>query len=83
MNDKHVVQHANIVYGAISRYFIHAVKTESHLIGKVLFDNDVLQETFEILDEEINPEPAPPEPDPEFRRELAIALFYKVRKKVI
>lgn len=68
------------MYGSISRYFVHATRAEDHLIGKVLFHDDVLQATFQILDEEIDPEHAPPEPDPAFRRELAIALFYKVIK---
>lgn len=78
LNAKHEVQHANIVYGSISRYFVHATKAEEHLIGKMLFRDSVLQEIFEILDAEIEPEHVPPEPDPMFKRELAIALFYKV-----
>lgn len=79
VNEKHEVQHINIVYGSISRYFIHATKAEHYLIGKVLFRNNVLQDIFEILHAEINPEHLPPEPDEVFKRELAIALFYKVR----
>lgn len=79
LNDKYEVQHVNIVYGSISRYFVHATKAEEHLIGKVLFQNDVLQETYEILEEEINPALALPEPNPAYKRDLAIALFYKVR----
>lgn len=72
------MQHANIIYGSISRYFIHATKAEEYLIEKTLFHDDVLQETFQILHEEINPERAPPEPDPNYKRNLAVTLFYKV-----
>lgn len=78
LNNRNEVEHASIVYGSISRYFIHATKAEVHLIGKMLFRNDVLQETFEILHEEINPEYIASEPDPVFKRSLAISLFYKV-----
>lgn len=77
LDEHHVVHQANIVYGAISRYFIHATNAENHLIGKHLFSDGLLQEIYHILDEEIVPEHNPPEPDPDFRRELAVALFYK------
>lgn len=73
-----VVSEATIVYGAINPNFVHAKETEQYLIGKQLFDNGTLQGAFKKLDDELKPEDDPPEPKPEFREQLAIALFYKV-----
>lgn len=79
---KNAVEKVNIVYGGISPSFIHAEKTEMFLIGKNIFDNEILQQTLKMLHDEINPVEAPPEPSPKFRRQLAINLFYKVKHMI-
>lgn len=77
-----VVSSATIVYGAINPNFVHAKAAEQYLVGKKLFDNGTLQGTFKELDQELKPDYVPPDPKPEFRKQLAIALFYKVSLKV-
>lgn len=72
------VQSASIVYGGINPSFIHAVNTEKLLIGKSLFNNRTLQESFNSLNNELNPNVMPPDPSPVYRKNLAISLFYKV-----
>lgn len=69
---------ARIVYGGINPKFIHATKTENYLKGKRLFDNNVLQGAFQSLDAELQPDYVLPDSKPEFRKLLAISLFYKV-----
>lgn len=72
------VKTARIIFGNINPNFIHATKTEQYLVGKKIFDNTTLQGAFKTLSQELHPEPNPPEPDPEFRKNLAIGLLYKV-----
>ena len=80
LNSQGVVQKATLVYGAINPDFVHASKTEAYLVGKYLFDNNVLQAAFKSLDGEISPDWVLPDPSPTFRKQLAINLFYKVLK---
>lgn len=77
LNDS-VVETISIVYGNINPKFIHATETETFLVGKKLFDNSTLLGAYKTLEKEINPDHILPDPAPEFRRKLAIALFYKV-----
>lgn len=69
---------ARILFGHVNKNFIHATKTEAFLKGKNIFDNKVLQAVFKLLNEELECDDVPPEPHPEFRKKLAISLFYKV-----
>lgn len=71
----------SIVYGNISREFIHAKETETFLKGTNIFSNDNLQAAIQILNKEIKPQDEPPKASPECRKKLAIGLFYKVHKK--
>ncbi|KAJ8952860.1 hypothetical protein NQ314_007466 [Rhamnusium bicolor] len=71
------VQSARIVYGAINPEFVHATNTETYLVGKNLFDNNVLSQALDVLDGELIPDYVPPDPTPEYRKSLAISLFYK------
>ncbi|XP_050507821.1 xanthine dehydrogenase isoform X1 [Diabrotica virgifera virgifera] len=82
LNSKNVVQSATIVYGCINKDFIHASATEALLKGKTLFSNDTLQQVFDSLNKELDCDYAPPDPSPEFRKNLAIALFYKFILKI-
>lgn len=66
------------MYGGINPSFTHAYKTEKHLIGKHIFNNDALQAALHCLGEEIYPDVNPPDPTPYFRKKLALSLFYKV-----
>ncbi|EFA13013.1 xanthine dehydrogenase/oxidase [Tribolium castaneum] len=72
-----ILESATIVYGNINPTFIHASESEKLLAGKNLFDNNTLQQVFATLSKELITDVIPPDPTPEFRKQLAIALFYK------
>lgn len=76
--DLNTVMNATIVYGNINSQFTHAFVTEKLLDGKKLFDDGTLQLAFRSLETELRTDVDPPEAPPENRRQLAIALFYKV-----
>jgi xanthine dehydrogenase/oxidase len=67
----------SIVFGGIARCFIHADQTESYLIGKKLNDNQVLQRAFQILSNELVCDEDPVLASSDYRKSLAISLFYK------
>ncbi|XP_068917112.1 xanthine dehydrogenase-like [Tenebrio molitor] len=75
--EDHTIEAATIVFGNINPIFVHATGSENLLVGKKLFDNDTLQQVYSSLSEELDPDFVPPEPSQEFRKQLAIALFYK------
>ncbi|XP_061376829.1 uncharacterized protein LOC116770815 [Danaus plexippus] len=72
-----LIDKVNIVYGNITPQFIHAENTEKVLIDKDPFTEDTLQLALKNLYEEIRPDSRPPEPSPEYRKLLAVTLFYK------
>ena len=72
-----VTQPPALVFGGISGQFIHATKTEAFLSGKKINDQNVLNQAFTLLASEINPNNDPVLASPEYRRSLAISLFYK------
>lgn len=71
------VSTARICFGGITPNFIHATATENLLIGKDLHTNETLQEVLKCLSSELNPDWVLPDASPEYRRGLAVALFYK------
>lgn len=58
--------------------FIHATKTEGALRNINIFDNASLRKVLKILYSEIQPDWKLPDACPEYRRLLAVCLFYKV-----
>ncbi|CAG9763262.1 unnamed protein product [Ceutorhynchus assimilis] len=77
INNLGQVKSARLVYGAINPTFVHASKTEALLLNKPLFNDNVLQQIYQSLDQELNPDWVLPDPSPSFRKQLAINLFYK------
>lgn len=75
-----LITSATVVFGNINPKFVRATKTEQFLVGKNPFDNATLQQAFTILAKELIPDVRPPEPTPEYRKQLALSLFYKVIK---
>lgn len=73
-----IVKGARLVFGGLSPSFIRASATEEFLVGKLLLANETLQRALRILDQEMVVEEMPPEPSAQYRRKLALALFYKV-----
>ncbi|KAJ8719483.1 hypothetical protein PYW08_011658 [Mythimna loreyi] len=77
MGKKNEIQSASIVYGNIDPKFYHASKTEKYLIGKNIFNDRNLQEAIEVLSSELKPVEILGEPSIQFRKKLALGLFYK------
>lgn len=76
-DEKNKVLSARICYGGISPTTIHAFNTENYLIGKNLFTNETLQVALKVLQAEIVPDWVLPDATPEYRKNLALSLFYK------
>lgn len=57
--------------------FVHAKQTEEFLRGKNVFDASVLTGAFQVLSEELQPDANPLDASPEYRKQLALGLFYK------
>lgn len=75
---KHSVQSCRICYGGINPKFVHAEATEKLLTGvNDFYTNQTLQNAIKSLQNEINPDERPPEPPADYRKQLAIALFYR------
>lgn len=74
------VLEARIVYGGLSPEFTRAFATENDLVAKDLFTNDTLQSAIQCLSRELVVVENPPEPSAVYRKQLAVNLFYKVRK---
>ncbi|RZF32561.1 hypothetical protein LSTR_LSTR006556 [Laodelphax striatellus] len=77
-NDKlRVLDKPRIVFGGINPHQVHAEATETFLQGKRLLDPRVLKEALKILTSELKPNHVLPDASPEFRKGLAVSLFYK------
>ncbi len=71
------VKSARICFGGIAPEFVHADKMEKFFVGKKLYDNETLQSALQTLTSELNPDWVLPDASPEYRKNLAAALFYK------
>lgn len=74
-----LVEECRIVYGGINPSFIRANKTEAILLKKKLYDNNTLMTVFNSLKQEVICDYVLPDPTPQYRQNLAISLFYKVK----
>lgn len=72
-----VLTKPNIIIGGINKNFLHAINTEDYLVGKSIFDRNVIKEALNKLDAELNPDHVLPDYSPKFRKILAEGLFYK------
>ncbi|XP_061717702.1 xanthine dehydrogenase-like [Cydia pomonella] len=68
---------ARMVFSGLSPHFTHAKNTERFLLGRQLFSNDTLQSAIKVLMQELVVVDNPPEPSANYRRDLAVNLFYK------
>lgn len=72
------VRSCRICYGGIDPKFVHADATEQLLVGvEDLYTNENLQNAIQSLRREVQPETYPLESSPEYRRYLAMSLFYR------
>lgn len=77
-NDKKdSVKAANICFGGISAEFVHAEKLEKFLVGKNVYDNVVFKKACEVLNKEVDPDTELLNVSAEYRKHLAVSLFYK------
>lgn len=72
-----IVESARLCFGGIDPSFIHATYTEKSLQGKNLYTNETLQSAITYLNNEIIPDWVLPDASPDYRKNLAISLFYK------
>lgn len=78
LNKNDTVVECRLVFGGLSPTFSRAYRTEKFLEGKFLFCNETLQAAIKVLDDELVITRKRPELSVEYRRRLAIGLFYKV-----
>ncbi|XP_058831229.1 uncharacterized protein LOC131689891 [Topomyia yanbarensis] len=76
-SSKRKVKNAFICFGGINPNFTHAINTEKLLVGKNPFDNSTLQFACSTLASELHPDWILPDASPEYRKNLAVSLFYK------
>ncbi|XP_049838711.1 xanthine dehydrogenase-like [Schistocerca gregaria] len=72
-----VISKPRIVFGGINQELVHAKELEQYLEDENLYELNTLEQALRILDSEIQPVKQPPEASPEYRKGLAVALFYK------
>lgn len=72
-----IVLSIRICFGGITPEFIHATKTEEFLRGKDLYKNEILQAALSSLSDEMHPDWILPDASPDYRKNLALSLFYK------
>ncbi|XP_052872784.1 uncharacterized protein LOC128278155 [Anopheles cruzii] len=78
LNIQHtIVKYATICYGGINPTFTHAKVLELFLAGKNIFDETVFQQALAVLEDSLEPDWALPDASPEFRKQLAVSLFYR------
>ncbi|XP_041981242.1 xanthine dehydrogenase-like [Aricia agestis] len=77
LNPNNRVVSCRLVYSGLSDSFIRAKATENYLTGKQLFSDETLQGALTVLERDLVVVPNPPSPSVEYRRQLALALFYK------
>uniref|UniRef100_A0A240PKA6 Indole-3-acetaldehyde oxidase n=1 Tax=Anopheles epiroticus TaxID=199890 RepID=A0A240PKA6_9DIPT len=68
---------SNICFGGIDPKFTHALNTEEFLKGKNLLTNETIQGALKTLASELSPDWVLPDASPEYRKNLALSLFYK------
>ncbi|XP_055537409.1 xanthine dehydrogenase-like [Wyeomyia smithii] len=71
------IESAIICFGVINPNFTHATETEKFLTGSDILTNNNLQTCLQILSNELKPIWTLLDASPEYRKNLAIALFYK------
>ncbi|XP_011261213.1 xanthine dehydrogenase/oxidase [Camponotus floridanus] len=73
-----VLEKPNIIFGGINENFLHAKSTEVLFTHQQsIFDKNIFKAALETLHNELDPDHVLPDYSPEFRKTLAIGLFYK------
>ena len=77
-NSYKIIGKPTLVFGGISSTFTHAVQTETFLTEKNMNDHNMFLEAVTTLESELVPDNDPVLASPEYRKQLAVGLFYKV-----
>uniref|UniRef100_S4RAN8 FAD-binding PCMH-type domain-containing protein n=1 Tax=Petromyzon marinus TaxID=7757 RepID=S4RAN8_PETMA len=72
-----VVTAASLVYGGVAPGFVHAERAERFLLGKDVSSAATLQGVLLELEAELKPDSDPVAASPQYRKSLALSLFYK------
>ena len=78
-NNYKILSKPTVVFGGINPTFTHATETENFLMNKNMNDHDMFQQALKTLEAELDPEYDPVLAAPEYRKQLALGLFYKVQ----
>jgi xanthine dehydrogenase/oxidase len=70
-----IVAEISAIYSTFQ--FVHAAEAEKMIVGFNIFDNQNLQSVLNKLSSEINPDWVLPDASSEYRKNLALSLFYK------
>lgn len=72
-----LVAGARICFGGINPKFVHACATEALLVSRNLCSSTDLEQIMNGLSNELQPDWVLPDASPEYRKYLALALFYR------
>uniref|UniRef100_A0A1B0GHM4 FAD-binding PCMH-type domain-containing protein n=2 Tax=Lutzomyia longipalpis TaxID=7200 RepID=A0A1B0GHM4_LUTLO len=76
------IVNARLCFGGINPHFIHATATEKLLVDRDLFNDCDIQAACMSLEKEFLLDWVLPDPSPNYRKMLAIGLFYKAVLKM-
>ncbi|XP_059608173.1 xanthine dehydrogenase-like [Phlebotomus argentipes] len=76
-SDRSSVLNARLCFGGINPHFIHATSTEKLLQGRDLFQDCTIQAACVNLESELILDWVLPDPHPNYRKMVALGLFYK------
>ncbi|XP_055372025.1 uncharacterized protein LOC129606005 [Condylostylus longicornis] len=77
LNEHQAVNSIRICFGGINSKFDRALSLETELIGLKLYEPETLAKSVQILESSLSPCNSLPDPSPQYRKKLAIGLFYK------
>lgn len=76
-DQKSSVVSAKICFGGIAEDFVHAEKLEKFIAGKDIYSNEVFKAALKVLNGEVKPDSVATSASADYRKHLAVSLFYK------
>jgi xanthine dehydrogenase/oxidase len=83
LNDSHVVESADLVYGGMAPTTIAAKKANAYLVGKKLTDPSTLEGTMNALEHDFDLKFSVPGGMATYRKSLALGFFYRFYHDVL
>ncbi|GAV02732.1 hypothetical protein RvY_13260-2 [Ramazzottius varieornatus] len=78
-----ITERPALIFANINDEFVHAKATEDFLTGKNIADPQLLKGALTTLQNEVQPKEDPAEASVEYRRSLAVSLFYKFALELV